>query len=306
VVAGAGVDIAVRDFGGEGRSLLLVHGAGGNLAGLPDLAEALAAEHRVVALDLRGHGRSGDGPWEWDAVLADLDAVVEQLGLGSPAIVGISLGGMLATLWASAHPDCPGAVSLDGNPTPSRPDQLPGLDEPEAELARLRAAFASVEAALTRPMTEEALAMVEAGHRAMAARYGLAEQAAIESFRRNLAVSGSTTGGSTTGGSTTVLRPDAELVAQLRRSMEALDLLPTYRTTRAPLLLVLATEDLAEQRPFHELYAAHRAWLLAETTSAARENPRLRVLPLAGASHAMAIERPAELAELITDFLAGR
>jgi pimeloyl-ACP methyl ester carboxylesterase len=77
--------------------LLLVHGAGGNLATMTTLAHALSSAHRVVTVDLRGHGRSGDAPWDWDAVLDDLAVVVDVLGLVRPAVVGMSLGGMAAT-----------------------------------------------------------------------------------------------------------------------------------------------------------------------------------------------------------------
>jgi pimeloyl-ACP methyl ester carboxylesterase len=259
------------------------------------LARALSPTYRVIAVDLRGHGLSGDGRWNWTDVLADLDAVVADLRLGAPAVVGMSLGGMIATLWADTHPGGPGAVSLDGNPTPSRPDQLAGLDAATAarELDRLRSMFDTMAAMLAAPIDEDQITAARAGQRAMADQYGDDEDAWVEGFDRSLVERGGET----------FLRPDPATTGELRRAMAELDLGPAYRALRCPLLVVLATEDMPEQEPFHELYAAHRRFVA--TQLAAVDNDFLRLLPLARASHAMVAERPRELAELIVEFLAS-
>jgi pimeloyl-ACP methyl ester carboxylesterase len=296
LVTSGDVPIAARDFGGDGPGMLLVHGAGGNLAHMTVLAHALGPTYRVVAVDLRGHGHSGDAPWEWGGVLADLDAVAADLRLGMPAVVGMSLGGMIATLWADTHPAGPGAVSLDGNPTPSRPDQLAGLDSAtaERELGRLRAMFDEMAAMLAAPVTDDEITAARAGQRAMADRYGDDEHAWVEGFDRSLV----------TRDGETFLRPDPATTATVRIAMADLDLVPAYRTARCPLLVVLATEDLPEQQPFHELYAAHRRYITAQLATVA--NPNLHVVQLAGASHAMVAERPGAIADLIVEFLVTR
>jgi pimeloyl-ACP methyl ester carboxylesterase len=248
-------ELATKDFGGDGPPVLLLPGGGAEVSAMTPLAEALLDRHRVFGVDLPGHGRSPDADWDWDAAIAAIDDVVLANGLGTPIVVGHSLGGMLATLWADTHPDCPAAVSLDGNPTVRGPEQLPGLADADAEFARLQAAFDAMEAA-----------MKEAADRGT--------------------------------------RPSATLLTQLRRAMAELDLTPVYARLRVPLLLVLATEDLPQQQPFHALYAAHRAFLRNQATKAARDNPLLTVEPLAGATHASAITEPARIAELIATFVA--
>jgi pimeloyl-ACP methyl ester carboxylesterase len=295
-VPSGAVEIAVCDYGGPGAPLLLLHGGGGNQVTMSVLAEALRPAFRVVAPDLRGHGHSGDGPWEWDLVLADLAAVAEQLDLGEPAVVGLSLGGMLAALWAERHPSCPGAVSLDGTPPPSRPDQLAGLapERAAAELARLRQTFAAMSAAMAAPLSAEHVAAAVAGQRAMARRYGMPEEVWVAGFERNLVERDDAT----------YVRPAPLAAEQLRVAMEGLDLASVCRWAACPLLLVLATTDLPEQEPFHDLYEAHRRWVAAELSSV--DNPRVRTVRLDGASHAMVAERPARLAQLITDFLTAR
>jgi len=52
------------------------------------------------------------------------------------AIVGHSLGGMVAALWATTHAECPLAVNIDGHGSPSSPGQYAGL-EPKDALAAL-------------------------------------------------------------------------------------------------------------------------------------------------------------------------
>jgi pimeloyl-ACP methyl ester carboxylesterase len=282
--------LAVRDFGGDQPPLLLLHGDGGNLATMTTLARALRPNHRVITVDLRGHGRSGDGDWTWDAALADLAAVCVQMELDRPAVVGHSLGGMIAALWGSRHPEAPGVVSLDGTPPPTVPAQLPGMQPAEASaaLARLHEVFDEIDARAGRVIEADQLPdLVE--RQQMAARdMGANEKVWIEGFRRNLVHKNGATS----------TRPSAWTASEMRELMKSFNPASVYGTTTCPTLLVLPTRTL--QEPFADLYASYRRYVLAE----AQAIKNLRYVELPDASEAMVIEQPTVLAGLITDFLS--
>jgi pimeloyl-ACP methyl ester carboxylesterase len=289
-----GEDVAVRDFGSSGAPVLLLHGAGANLVNMQALARELSPRFRVVTVDLRGHGHSGHGPWDWEAVLGDLEAVCDGLNLPEPIVAGWSLGGMIAALWADRHPLCPAAVSFDGTPPPSRPDQCAGIDlaRARADLEQLHAAFSAMRDSMARPLTPSDVQAALDQQRAIARRHGAPEDMATEGFRRNL----------TTQGGQTWLRPLSQVLAALQTAMADLDIISVYRRVKCPLLLALATDDLPEQQPFRELYAAYRRGFEGRLAEASDGNPCLRVAHVEGATHAMVAERPAELARLVTTF----
>jgi len=98
--------ISYAGTGQDGDVVLLVHGYGGDRNSWLFLQEPLAAQHRVYALDLPGHGTSakdvGDGSAGTlaGAVLGVLDAI----GAGRAHLVGHSLGGAVAVATAARDP----------------------------------------------------------------------------------------------------------------------------------------------------------------------------------------------------------
>lgn len=88
--------------------------------------------HRVVALDQRGHGGSERHPGDVSraAYVADAVAVIDQLGLDRPVLIGQSLGGSTALLTAAAHPGLPRALVLveagPGRANPGVQEQIGG------------------------------------------------------------------------------------------------------------------------------------------------------------------------------------
>lgn len=113
-VAFDGVEIAYRDYGGEGDGLVLLHGIGGNLESMDGLAGLLGVGRHVVSLDVRCCGQSGDAArFSLDDSATDVETLLETLGLRSAAIVGASMGGVIAGYYGARHADT-AVVSIDG------------------------------------------------------------------------------------------------------------------------------------------------------------------------------------------------
>jgi 3-oxoadipate enol-lactonase len=91
---------------GEGPPVVLVHGLGGSLHMWHGVMENLSMHHHVVALDLRGHGRSDTGKQvlsikNW---AEDVEALIGALELPAVTLVGHSMGSLVAQLLAAKRP----------------------------------------------------------------------------------------------------------------------------------------------------------------------------------------------------------
>lgn len=97
---------------GTGRPLILLHGGlgSGEMFG-PVLAE-LTERHRVIAVDLQGHGRTADidRPIDVRLMADDIAALIDHLELDKPDVVGYSMGGGVALQTAVKYPEKVGRV----------------------------------------------------------------------------------------------------------------------------------------------------------------------------------------------------
>ncbi|MBD9424153.1 alpha/beta hydrolase [Pseudomonas sp. PDM15] len=82
---------------GQGEPVLLVHGLGSSIQDWEYQMPHLLENRRVLAIDLRGHGRSGKPRERYSMAgfAADVAALIEHLGLPQVHLVGISMGGMV-------------------------------------------------------------------------------------------------------------------------------------------------------------------------------------------------------------------
>jgi pimeloyl-[acyl-carrier protein] methyl ester esterase len=81
---------------GSGPPLLMLHGWSRSGADFAALAARLSSRHRVVRLDLRGHGASAPGPFTLPDLAGDVAALAETLDLRGALLLGWSLGAQVA------------------------------------------------------------------------------------------------------------------------------------------------------------------------------------------------------------------
>jgi len=113
-----GGELAVGVWGDTGPLVVAVHGITSHHLGFGLVGPDLAADHRVVAVDLRGRGASRDlpGPYGMARHAADVAAVVTAYG-GPAVVLGHSMGCWVAIALARARPELvERLVLVDGGP----------------------------------------------------------------------------------------------------------------------------------------------------------------------------------------------
>jgi len=92
---------------GQGPPLLLIHGNGASIWSMKEQIAFFSKHYRVIAMDGRDHGRSGDaaGALTFEAMTDDLAALLDHLHTGPVLVLGWSDGGIEALLLGLRHPD---------------------------------------------------------------------------------------------------------------------------------------------------------------------------------------------------------
>lgn len=130
--------------GGGRPPLVLVHGFTDNARYWTRVAEALAADHEVIAYDARGHGTSDrlEGHFDDEDRVSDLHGVLDALGVERPVLMGHSMGGATIALYAVRHPARARALILE-DPAWYEPEAPLTSDEAAAHTTRRRADLAA-------------------------------------------------------------------------------------------------------------------------------------------------------------------
>jgi pimeloyl-ACP methyl ester carboxylesterase len=104
---GDGIEIQLSIWEGAGKPVLCLHGLTANSRCWGTIGRALAPDHRIVAMDLRGRGLSDKPPtgYSIDHHCRDIQAVLQDLGLDRVVLMGHSLGAFISLAFAAKHPD---------------------------------------------------------------------------------------------------------------------------------------------------------------------------------------------------------
>jgi pimeloyl-ACP methyl ester carboxylesterase len=297
-VVGGSCSLSVRDYGGEGPPILLMHGSGRNLSDLAPIATGLAAEHRVVAMDLRCHGWSDEAPWLWADVLGDVDRVIEASGLDNPALVGHSLGGMIAALYNAKGGRCSGVVNLDGYGLGTADQYLGVSEDAVRDFQREVERLARVGSPAERIASSELPDMRAA---ACAAAEALDIPAELESATFDRSVRSLLDGGF-------AVRPSPQAVDQISVTLHEIDWMEIFRKVSAPFLIynciaeeaVAVLSDLPQGK---SLIAAYRRGLGRDLDALSQLSPNVCVRTV-DTGHMLVLTMPEILVGEIHRFVA--
>lgn len=217
-----GLRLALTEWGpADGRPLVALHGLRSYARTFAGVAAALQPGWRVIALDQRGRGHSDWDPQQrYDTLtyVADLEAVVAALGLQRFHLLGHSMGGANAIVYAARHPDRVQSLVVE-DMGPGASASSAGAERIKRELAGTPPRFAGWTAARAfwrsiRPgVTEEAI-----------------DSRVLHSLRQ--ASDGSI-----------VWRHDQDGIAQARLRIPPLDLWPSMLSITCPVLMVRGAQS---------------------------------------------------------------
>jgi lipase len=272
-----GVAIHYLDWGGDGPPLILIHATGFLAALWRPIAERLSSRFRVVAYDQRGHGDSPspEGPaagYCFEAFAADLQRLIETLGLERPLAAGHSSGGTVVVVHAATHPGVISRAVLI-EPILPRPEwfqQPPGGRNANslAEAARKRRAVW--------PSAEELFQAYR-------------ERETFQTWREDVLRTYVEEGTRARDDGRVELKCPPELEAKFFEAVTLMDFWPLLPKMQCPSLVLWGAESHLRERLAGEVQEAL---------------PQARTIAVPGATHFLPQERPDEVARLMEEFFS--
>ena len=255
---------------GEGSPVVLIPGLASPRAVWDGIAPALASKHRVILVQVNGFAGDAPGanlqPGVLDGVVADLNAYLLKNKLGRTAVIGHSMGGLVALMLAKAHPEDVGRVMLV--------DALPWygiLFGPGATVAnaepRAKAMRDAIAASYGKPADL-------AGDKAMAARLALtpAAQETVAGW---------------------AARADPRVTGEAMYEDIVTDLRPAMAGIAAPITLVFPYSAALPRERAEPLYRASY-----------KDAPHVTYVPVADSGHFVMLDQPAAFAAAVAGFLS--
>lgn len=258
---------------GEGEPLVLIPGLGMGIPYFEYAIPYLAGFGKVIALELRGVGRSAKPRerYSMETWADDVAALLDHLGEPSAHIVGASLGGCIAMALVDRHPDKVKSLELVA--------AFSDLDYALERNWRLRVAI--VEESGMGAAIQDHVVLWTLGRRFLATERG---QAVADAIRRGIS-----------SNDAQMYTAFLEAILDFGRVTPDTAGLPTYterlRDVRVPTQLTVGADDILTPPMLSEHVAATMPDGVAEVA----------VIPDCG--HITMIERPAENCELIIDFV---
>ena len=290
-----GIRLAVRDYGGDGSHLVLMHGAGAHLLSLENLAANLS-DFRVVAMDVRWCGWSGDSAvYDWDDLVRDVESVVAALRLERPIIAGHSWGGMIAAFYGVAHPETRAVINLDGHGQGNR-SMYDGMADEDID-----AALAMIDELNAGLLTPAATA-------GDAEWYATARDQAIERYRAmrvpdDRLVEWAERSFVDRGDGTWEARPSPVMETGLRGDLRLFDV---YQRVACPMLILNCTRSMRGMpEPVDAMMAAYRRGLRRALDELAAEYPNIEIEHFDDVDHqSIAGKHAPKIAETMQQFIA--
>ncbi len=269
-----GLSLRVLEWGPPtAPPVVMLHGIRGYARTFASLATALLPRHRTIAYDQRGRGGSDWDParqYYNDTYVRDIEDVVDHLGLGSFDLLGHSMGGIAAYVYAATHPDRVRRLVIE--------DAGPGAAQDSAGSVRIRQEL------LSAPRSFESWDAAVAFMRKL--RPSVTEAARLDRLRNML---------KQRPDGTWTWQYDHDGIAEARLDPDPsriVDLWPHVEAIRSPTLLLRGGRSDYFKRETAEAVAAR--------------NPVVRWQEVPDAGHYIHDDQPATVERLVSSFLSER